>query len=218
MTQDPKPTRERILQAAIDLFWQKGYASTGVADLLLKARVNSGSFYYFFESKENLLLAVLDRYLEMLHPVLLAPIWSQTRDPIGRIFRLLARYRELILLSRCTYGCPIGRLALEIDPAQGKAHRKLAANFEAWAGCVEQCLDDAADRLPANIDRKQLSRFVLTVMEGGVMQSRSHRSVEPFDMAVDQLRDYFRRLMSEARKRKIRQKVARKISKQGSKE
>ena len=184
------------MQSAIDLFWQKGYANTGMADLLRRAKVNSGSFYYFFKSKEDLLLAVLDRYAEMLQPVLLAPVWKKTRDPVGRIFGLLARYRELIVMTDCTYGCPIGRLALEIDPDQREAHRKIAMNFDGWADAVQKCLDDAGERLPPELDRRKLSRFVLTVMEGGVMQSRSHRSVKPFDMAVEQLRDYFSRLMS----------------------
>src|SRR5713101_1777791 len=126
------PTRERILQSAIDLFWEKGYANTGMADLLRSVNVNSGSFYYFFKSKQDLLLAVLDRYAQMLQPVLLAPVWKKSRDPIGRIFGLLGRYRELIVRTNCTYGCPIGRLALEIDPAQRDVHKKIAMNFEGW--------------------------------------------------------------------------------------
>ncbi|HEY3132891.1 MAG TPA: TetR/AcrR family transcriptional regulator [Acidobacteriota bacterium] len=189
-------TRDRILQSAIDLFWEKGYANTGMAELLRRAKVNSGSFYYFFKSKEDLLLAVLDRYAEMLQPVLLVPVWKKTRDPVSRIFGLLARYRELILMTDCTYGCPIGRLALEIDPEQREVHKKIAMNFDGWADAVQSCLDDAGERLPPELDRRKLSRFVLTVMEGGVMQSRSHRSVKPFDMAVEQLRDYFSRIMS----------------------
>jgi AcrR family transcriptional regulator len=211
MAQRP-PTRERILQAAMDLFWEKGYANTAMADLLRRSKANSGSFYHFFQSKEDLLLAVMDRYTEMLQPVLLAPIWKKTTDPIGRIFGLLARYRELIVLTHCTYGCPIGRLALEIDPAQREVHRRIAMNFEGWADAVEQCLDDAAEKLPPELDRRKLSRFVLTIMEGAVMQSRSHRSVKPFDMAVEQLHDYFNRLMSStdaAKRRRSRLRRAR---------
>jgi hypothetical protein len=39
-------------------------------------------------------------------------------------------------------------------------------------------------------------------MEGGVMQARTHRSLEPFDASVDQLRNYFRCLSAEARDKK----------------
>src|SRR2546428_9889294 len=161
MSPQQPPTRERILQSATDLFWEKGYANTGMADLLRRAKVNSGSFYYFFRSKEDLLLAVLDRYTQMLQPVLLAPVWKKTRDPVGRVFGLLARYRELIVMTDCTYGCPIGRLALEIDPKQQEVHKKIAMNFDGWADAVQKCLDDAGQRLPPELDRRKLSRFVL---------------------------------------------------------
>lgn len=188
-------TRERLIGAAIALFWEKGYANTSISDLLSAAKANSGSFYHFFSSKEDLLLAVLDQYFVMLHPQMLGPAWEGIDDPIERIFALLARYRMLILQTDCTYGCPIGRLALEIGPEQEEVHRLLAKNFDGWTAAVRECLASAASRLPPDVDRERLSQFVLAVMEGGVMLSRSHRNVKPFDQAVAELRAYFNRLL-----------------------
>jgi TetR/AcrR family transcriptional repressor of nem operon len=186
-------TRKRILNAATELFLENGYEASGMAEILHRANANSGSFYYFFRSKEDLLGAVLDRYQEILYPVLLDPIWKATPDPIERIFRLLSKYRELILASGCSYGCPIGRLALEIAPGQRTIHRKVAANFDAWKAAVEQCLVEARARrqLPRNLDCQRLACLVLSVMEGGVMQSRSYGAVRPFDLSVEELRHYF---------------------------
>ncbi len=193
-------TRERLIDAAMALFWEKGYANTSMSDLLAAAKANSGSFYHFFPSKEDLLLAVLDRYVPLLHPAMLGPAWEGIDDPIERIFALLGRYRMLILQTDCTYGCPIGRLALEIGPEQQEVHRRLAKNFDGWTAAVRGCLEQAADRLPADIDRERLSGFVLAVMEGGVMLSRSHRDVKPFDEAVAELRAYFNRLLKTPKK------------------
>jgi TetR/AcrR family transcriptional repressor of nem operon len=196
-----RSTRERLIESAMALFWEKGYANTSMSDLLTAARANSGSFYHFFSSKEELLLAVLDRYLALLQPQVLTPAWEGIEDPIERIFALLARYRMLILATDCTYGCPIGRLALEIGPEQEEVHRRLAKNFNGWTGAVRKCLEQAADRLPNDIDRERLSGFVLAVMEGGVMLSRSHRDVKPFDEAVAELREYFARLLRSGKKK-----------------
>ena len=66
-------TRDRLVAAAMQLFWQKGYGSTSMADVLQLAGVNSGSLYHFFPGKQDLLLAVLARYREGLHPMLLDP-------------------------------------------------------------------------------------------------------------------------------------------------
>jgi TetR/AcrR family transcriptional regulator, transcriptional repressor for nem operon len=187
-------TRQRIVEAGLYLFWLQGYASTGVADILSRAEANAGSFYYFFKTKEALLLAVLELYIQMLNPRVVNPVFSKIEDPVERIFGILGFYRQNLLATGCTYGCPIGRLALEISEEQFKVHKLLADNFDGWTAAIEKCLEDAKDRLPENTDFKTLSRFVLTVMEGGVMQARAHRAVEPFDASVTHLRDYFQLL------------------------
>jgi TetR/AcrR family transcriptional regulator, transcriptional repressor for nem operon len=191
-------TRERIILAAVELFYNRGYAATGMADILKKARANSGSFYFFFRSKEDLLDAVLDWYLANLDPILIRPLYERTEDPMERIFLLLDDYRQKILITDFAFTCPIGRLALEIDPGKKKIHQKIAANFNGWIAAVRKCLDDAADRLPAQADREQLAQLVLTVMEGGVMQSRAQQSIRPFDASVEQLRNYFEHLQKPA--------------------
>jgi len=191
-------TRQKIVEAALYLFWLQGYAATGVSEILSRAEANAGSFYYFFKTKETLLLAVLELYIDMLKPRVVNPVFSTIDDPVERIFGILAFYRQNLLATGCTYGCPIGRLALEIPEEQHKVHRLLADNFDGWTAAIESCLDNAKNRLPEQTDFKTLSRFVLTVMEGGVMQARAHRDVAPFDASVTHLRDYFR-LLTEQR-------------------
>ncbi|MFI5104789.1 MAG: TetR/AcrR family transcriptional regulator, partial [Terriglobales bacterium] len=92
-------TRERIIQAAVELFYAHGYAGTGMAEILKKANANSGSFYFFFTGKEDLLMAVLDWYQQNLGPVLLAPVFKQSKDPIKRIFLLLEKYRQNVVVT-----------------------------------------------------------------------------------------------------------------------
>ncbi len=180
-----------MLDAARYLFWEKGYAATGIAEILDRADANSGSFYHFFASKEALLLAVLDAYLEGLEPVIVRPAFASHSDPIDRIFAILAGYRGRLVDTECRYGCPLGRLALEIEAENLPAHSRIAANFSGWIGAVRRCLEEARDRFPADLDLSALATFVLTAMEGGVLQSRSCRSLEPFDQSVAQLRNYF---------------------------
>ena len=71
----------------------------------------------------------------------------------------------------------------------------MAQNFHAWVGCIRECLDaNGRDAWP-DADLDALATFVLVIMEGGVMLSRSYKSVVPFDRAVEQLREYFRLLL-----------------------
>jgi TetR/AcrR family transcriptional repressor of nem operon len=165
---------------------------------LERGQAKAGSFYYFFKTKEALLLAVLDLYVQTLQPIVVAPVLSEIADPIGRVFGILEFYRRNLLATGCTYGCPIGRLALEIPEEQFRVHKRLADNFDGWTAAVEKCLQDASDRFPKGTNLKTLSQFVLTVMEGGVMQARAHRDVAPFDASVEHLRGYFQLLAARA--------------------
>jgi TetR/AcrR family transcriptional repressor of nem operon len=197
VTLTPKTTRQRIVEAALYLFWLRGYTATGIAEILDRAKANAGSFYYSFKTKEELLLAVLELYIQTLMPIVIEPVLSQVQDPVDRVFGILDFYRKNLLATGCTYGCPIGRLALEIPEEQFRVHKRLADNFDGWTAAVEKCLQDARDRIPQDIDLKTLSKFVLTVMEGGVMQSRAHRAIGPFDASVEHLHKYFRLLLAQ---------------------
>jgi TetR/AcrR family transcriptional repressor of nem operon len=186
----PHPTRDRLVMTAMQLFWEKGYGSTSIADLLKAAGAKSGSLYNFFPGKQELLLAVLDTYRCGIHSLLLEPAWQGVTDPIEKIFALLARYRNLIVETDCLYGCPIGSLALEIHEPDPPVRKRLAANFQAWIDAVHECVIEAGARLPDALDRRALAEFVLTTMEGAVMQARTFRDVAHFDSAVRQLRNY----------------------------
>jgi AcrR family transcriptional regulator len=199
INQGPTDTRWRIIEAAMHLFWEKGYGSTSIADILSRAGVNSGSLYHFFPGKQDLLIAVLDTYIGGIDQMLLEPAWRGVDDPIEKIFKLLAGYREALLQTDCTYGCPIGSLALEIHEPDPPVRERLARNFSNWTAAIEKRLDEAGDRLPPDLDRRALAEFVLTTMEGGVMLARSYRDIGYFDRAVATLRNHFNRLLRPAR-------------------
>jgi AcrR family transcriptional regulator len=182
-------TRDRIVQAAMELFWRKGYGSTSIADILETAKVNSGSLYYFFRGKQELLVAVLEAYRDGMGPMLLEPSWGEVDDPINKVFALLGTYRRLLVDTDCTYGCPIGSLALELHEPDPDVRELIAANFKGWTDAVRGCLDRA--NLVEGADTQALAELVLTVMEGAVMQTRTYRDIGHYDRAVAQLRSYF---------------------------
>lgn len=189
------------------LFAEKGYDSTSVADILKQANVNSGSLYHYFETKQGVLLAVLEAYRDGIEQMLIAPAWEGVGDPIERVFALLARYRELLKTTDCAYGCPIGSLALEIHEPDPPVRALLVANFSRWTDFIEACFLAAGERLPAGTNTRALAQFVLTTMEGGVMLSRTYRTLEAFDASVATLRDYISKLESSTKRPERRKKL-----------
>jgi AcrR family transcriptional regulator len=189
-------TRTKLLDTAMRLFHEQGFAATGVATILREAGVNSGSLYHQFASKEDLLEGVLDRYVDLLHPVVLDPVVERESDPIERVFALLAWYRSGLEATRCRQGCPIGNLALEVSDSYPRVRPKIDLNFRNWIRGVKGWLEEARDRFPGSANPDDLANLVLTVMEGGIMLARARDSLEPFDRAVSSLRDYFERLQA----------------------
>lgn len=199
MSPNPAPdTRDRLIEAAMELFVYQGYGATGLAQIARAAGVLPGSLYYFFPTKEDLLHATLERRKQTLYEGVLQPIWESTADPIERVFGLLAGYRRMLEMTEFKHGCPIGNLVLEVVETHPRARSLLVHNFDGWLDAVEECFSGAQHRLPPHSDPRRLAVFVLTTMEGAVMLARAYRNFEAYDAAVVHLRDYVERLLADA--------------------
>lgn len=186
-------TRDRIVDAARELFYEQGYESASLKQVAAAAGVHTGSIYHFFPTKAELVGAVLEHYLQLLDPVIMAPAREAAADPVERVMALLAGYRSHLLSTLFTRGCPIGALALELADSHPRARELVRANFDAWRAAVADMLEEALPRAMA----EEAAAFALSVMEGSVMQARTYRSMEPFDASVRQLRRQLESLVEE---------------------
>jgi TetR/AcrR family transcriptional repressor of nem operon len=189
-------TRDKLIRTALDQFAAHGYNATSVQAILQASGVNAGSLYYFFPTKQDLLIAVLDAYRDGIRPMLVDPAWAGVTDPIERVFALLGRYRFALETTDCLYGCPIGSLALELHEPDPAVRERLAANFKGWIDVIEECFVAAGDRLPRDVDRRALATLALATMEGGVMLSRTDRTLDAFDRSVGTFRTLIDQLLA----------------------
>ena len=194
-------TRHKIVMTALEQFYVKGYNSTSISDILSRSQVHSGSLYHFFPGKQDLLVAVLEFYRDGIEENLLDIAWAQVDDPIEKIFALLNGYRTGLLMSDFAHGCPIGNLALELSEPDPRIRELLDVNFKNWIGAVEQCLEDAGGRLPPDTDKRALAEFILTTMEGAIMQARTARDIAVFDRNIAVLRSHIELLADKAKER-----------------
>jgi TetR/AcrR family transcriptional regulator, transcriptional repressor for nem operon len=125
--------------AAMELFTTQGYEATTVAEILKCAGVNSGSLYYFFANKYELLVEGLEFFNTLLYPIVMQPAFAREEDPIERIFAVLQDYRGRLVMTGLDYECPVGKLALEVARHSPEAREKIAGNFAAWPpiGCPQ---------------------------------------------------------------------------------
>ncbi len=81
---DKDATRQRILEAAEEVFAEKGYHGTVVEDIIRAAKTSKGGFYFHFPSKQGIFLALID----MLTPKLMAAVdraMEREETPTGKV-------------------------------------------------------------------------------------------------------------------------------------
>ena len=87
-------TRERILAAALEIFSERGFDGTTTRDIAARAAVNLGLIKYYFDSKEKLWKAAVDRASERLRSEIGAAIPGaiESRDALAEVLRVCVRF------------------------------------------------------------------------------------------------------------------------------
>lgn len=132
--------RRRIVEAADQLFYSRGYNQTSFSDISDETGIPRGNFYYYFKTKEDILAAVMDQRLSQFEQVLSA--CEQVSDqPLQRLLCLLRfpLQKEDEILH---YGCPIGTLSAELAKQRDTdiTRTRLTAVFELMKNWIEQQL------------------------------------------------------------------------------
>lgn len=179
-------TRDRILESAGQLIHERGYEAVGVAEICERAKVNKGSFYHFFRTKENLGLAVIDSYWEQSRVGF--DSLAQTGEPLRQLREFLGGMSGHLQQDKaehgCVRGCLLGNLALELAPQAPAVQQRLKSIFDeqldALAGLIRRAVD--AGDLPAQ-DAYQSANNLIAFLEGVVMMSKVRNDPSVFAAA-----------------------------------
>jgi AcrR family transcriptional regulator len=176
-------TRERLIETAAGLFWAQGYAQTGVSAIIKRAGATSGSFYHFFATKEDLLLAVIDRVGAVLDAEVLGPAEAEAQ-PRDRVRAMAARYRECLSEDSTVFGLPVGHLVGELGTEHPEARGRVAGLFESWVGRVEGWLGEMAELELGEAGRRELAELVVSALEGAAVQARVRGELRALDACI----------------------------------
>jgi TetR/AcrR family transcriptional repressor of nem operon len=155
---------------ARDLMLRYGYAATSVDDICSKAGVTKGSFYHFFETKEDLGLAVLNGFYEDGVARVAGGPYAAMRDPYRRL-RGLFDHLEAIGPQLWRNGCLMGNFACELAETSQTIRRRVA---EIFAELVQRWvpLFRPVSRSPG--EAAALAEQTLMVIEGAVVMARAY--------------------------------------------
>lgn len=174
-------TRDQLVATAVAIMSVKGFNNTGIAQILAEVNVPKGSFYHYFKSKDDLGLAIIDYYGQVLR----LHISDYLQAASGRALVCLRSYFEALIgyfaadFSNCN--CLLGNLAQELalqNPAMRKA---IYSHYAAIEQVIAQCLADAKREgdLAPEVNEQRLAKVLFSSWEGCLVRAKLEQSTGP---------------------------------------
>jgi len=175
--------KERLIGAAMELFYTRSYADVGVQELCKHAGVKKGSFYHFFETKQDLALAFLDHWWTYLRETRWEAAFSVDLTPLERI----SRFFESVYEQNCEFhdkykqvcGCPFGNMAVELSPHEPIVRHKIDRIFDDVIGRLQVTLDEAVEAGNlAPMDTRETALALWAYCEGILVMAKARQDLD----------------------------------------
>ncbi|MFF0480074.1 TetR/AcrR family transcriptional regulator [Streptomyces sp. NPDC004435] len=159
---------DAALQAALDLFWARGYEATSMADLVEHLGIGRASIYATFGNKHELYMKALDRYLETRDPGLVEEL-SAPGPALPAVRAVVRRFAaEATAEGLRLTGCFVTNSAAELAPRDPVVARRVELSWEQVETLLHSALTRARAQgeLPEGRDPRALSRLLLVLLQG----------------------------------------------------
>lgn len=172
MARNASYDREAALEAAMTLFWRKGYHATSLKDLESTLNMKPGSIYAAFQSKEALFRATLDRYADRMTTEMQGLI-AQNTSPLRALQVHLEGLAELRPCCRPSTACMLVKSLLEV-PQDGILRNFIVAHLYRVEQIIGTALQAAktVGELPADADTDRMARRIQTYIFGLKIQAQ----------------------------------------------
>ncbi len=197
-------TRENILACAEGIILQRGYSGTSIEDVIRKAGITKGGFFYHFDGKSDLAKKLMLRYLEqdqIFFDALFERASELTEDPLQQMLIFLKLMAEAMAdLPGSHPGCLVASFTYESQQFDDELRELNRQGVLAWRHLFTEQFDKIAGKYPPKIDRpmKELADMLTAVIEGGIVMSKvlDDRHILPNQLL--QYRNYIRLVFGDA--------------------
>lgn len=183
-------TRARIVENAAGLVQARGVKETSLDDVLKASGTSKSQLYHYFADKDALIDAVIALQIDRVVGIHAAHLAG-----VDTIAGLMAWRDATLAITRsldCRGGCPLGSLADELSEISEAARATLAEGFASWQAAIEAALYRIAARgeLRRDLDPADAALAVLAAVQGGLLLTKTTRSIRPLEQAFAMAIDY----------------------------
>ena len=196
----PLPAKTRLLNAALHMVRQKGYAATTVDDICREAGVTKGSFFHHFKSKDDLALAAIEYWEHMTGALFAQAPYHQAADPVDRLLGYIDFRTQILAGDLADYTCLLGTLVQETYDThphlRSACLRALNSHIDTLTSDAVQARDLYAPNAPWTPE--SLGTFIQAVLQGSFIFAKAHHGPEVAHGSIDHLRRYIEFLFRRA--------------------
>jgi TetR/AcrR family transcriptional repressor of lmrAB and yxaGH operons len=176
ISDEPDTSRARLIAAAARLFQERGYAATGLADILKQAGAPKGSLYHHFPGGKAQLTAAAMRGAGGLLRATLQDCRAEAGTAAGAVERFSDRLAGWLEESEFRRGCPMATVALECTPDETELGLSLREGLARTVSLLAEMIE--AGGAPPERAR-DLAEFALAALEGAMILARAASDAGP---------------------------------------
>ena len=200
-TQETPPTKARLLDAAQALMLEKGFTATTVDEICEAAKLTKGSFFHYFESKDQLGKELLERFCasgQQLHQ----GFCGKETDPLKRVYAYVDGAMKLAADPVMGKGCLLGLFAQELADTNPAIREVCCEGFKVWATHFGKELARAKARYAprAAFDPKELAEHLIAIMEGSMILGKARGNMKVMAQNLRHFRAYLEQVFEGAKR------------------
>lgn len=179
-------TKERLIEVATNLFLGKGYGAVGTSEICTASGVNKGTFYHFFSTKSDLLIAAMERYATTFADGF-QEVAASSNSPAAKLQALfevpLKANRKWKKDRGSAQGCLVGNMALELGAVDIPVQKAAQKALDSWASSIVPIIHEyrVASGLQT-LDAKIASQMIVGLIQGGLLLAKTHNNPEKIRM------------------------------------
>ena len=192
MAESIHPSKEKLLDAALQVIRAKGYTATRIEDICEAAGLTKGSFFHHFKSKEELAVAAAEHWSSVTAALFAAAPYHRHADPLDRVLGYIDYRKELLRGAIPEFTCLVGTMVQEAYDTEPEIRDACDRCISDHAAKIEQDMAQAmtAYGIEADWTAKSLAFHTQAVLQGAFILAKAKSGPAIAAESIDHLRRY----------------------------
>jgi len=180
-----------LLEKGMALLWSKGYNATSVNDIVKAADIPKGSFYFYFDSKEDFAVQAIDKYFNLKFTPARDILLNKSISPKQRLLDF-HEFRVMVLKEELEYkmGCMACNLGSEMAEHSEKIRNAIVEKEHIVLGLITEVIQEGQDlgEIDDSIDAHDMAAFIEDAGKGAMVSMKEMQSAYPIDNLMNMIR------------------------------